>query len=67
MSADIASEIVAILEIEWPFGLEIRCGVFLALNQRLHPATLFRIPKDSGLIFSFAGSVLVYRREQLLL
>jgi hypothetical protein len=35
MSADIATEIAAILEIEWHFGLEIRCEIFSA-----EPATL---------------------------
>ena len=38
MSAAIVTEIVAILEIEWPFGLKIRCEVFSAKL-----ATFFRM------------------------
>jgi hypothetical protein len=45
MSAVIVTEAVAILEIELPFGLEIRSEV-LALNLRLFLATLFRMPSN---------------------
>jgi hypothetical protein len=50
----------------------MRCGGVknIGLNElvnRGNSAPLAPIPIDSGLIFPFAGSVLVYGREQLLL
>ncbi|PMD13457.1 hypothetical protein NA56DRAFT_755764 [Hyaloscypha hepaticicola] len=48
-----------VLELEYPNHVECyRC-------RALHPTD--KIPTDSGLIFPFAGSVLVCGREQLLL
>jgi hypothetical protein len=37
------------------------------LTIKVSPSRTIRMPLESGLIFSFAGSVLVSRREQLLL
>jgi hypothetical protein len=63
MTAAIASEIVAnfrSLRLNGPLAWKYGVG-FLALNLRLHPATLSRIPTNSALIyFSFASAVLVY-------
>ena len=45
----------------------VALGYWVSMIESLHINGYYWIPIDSGLIFSFAGSVLVYGREQLLL